>query len=392
VSFTQFTVDRPMVKGTVRAGSDAMPADNVFHFTVSPAAPVSLLLVTNPDRADSALYLTQALAISTTPVFHTDNVPVTRVAPGSFDKRSVVILNDVSFPSAGANGTLKKFVESGGGLLVAAGDRTTWPQSEADLLPGTLGPSVDRTSRGATLGYRDYGHAVFEIFKAPRSGDFSAARIYRYRTLTPGANDRVLARFDDGAVAAAERKIGAGRVIALASTLDDSYSDLPRKPVYLPLVHQLVKYLGQFEAPKSWLTVGQVVDVGALTKARANWLVVTPSGKRVTSTGPLELDEQGVYEIRPAGGSEATPQAIAVNIDPLESDLTPIDPAELVAAVTGHATAAATAASPTEATEADVKDAEKRQALWWYLLLTGLLLLAIETVVSNRLSQGERFL
>ena len=396
VSFTQFTVDRPIVKGTVRAGTDPLPADNVFHFTVSPAAPVSLLLLTNPDRSDSALYLSQALAISTTPIFRTEVVPVTRVTPANFEKRSVVIFNDVPFPSAGANGTLKKYVESGGGLLVAAGDRTTWPQGEADLLPGTLGPSVDRTARGATLGFRDYGHAVFEIFKAPRSGDFSAARIYRYRTLTTGPNDRVLARFDDGAVAAAERKVGLGRVIVLTSTLDDSYSDLPKKPIYLPLVHQLVKYLGQFEAPRSWMTVGQVVDVSALTKARANWLVVTPSGKRVTSAGPLELSEQGVYEIRPAGGgNEATaaPQALAVNIDPAESDLTPIDPAELVAAVTGKATqAAAVTPGPTETTEADVKDAEKRQALWWYLMLAGLLLLAVETVVSNRLSQGERFL
>jgi hypothetical protein len=393
VSFTQFTVDRPIVKGTVRAGTDPMPADNVFHFTVSPSAPVSLLVVTNPDSRDSALYLSQALAVGTTPVFHTDVVPVTRVTPANFEKRAVVILNDVSFPTAGAGGTLKKFVEGGGGLLVAAGDHTSWPQSEADLLPGTLGPSVDRTSRGATIGFRDYSHAVFELFKAPRSGDFSAARIYRYRTLATGPNDRVLARFDDGAVAVAERKVGAGRVIALASTLDDSYSDLPLKPIYLPLVHQLVKYLGQFESPRSWMTVGQVVDVSALTKARANWLVVTPSGKRVTSTGPLELDEQGIYEVRPAGGSEAAPRAIAVNIDPAESDLTPIDPTELVAAVTGRATqTVAASAGPTETSQADVKDAEKRQALWWYLLLTGLLLLAVETVVSNRLSQGERFL
>src|SRR3954452_15804954 len=121
VSFTQFTVDRPIVKGTVRAGTDPMPADNVFHFTVSPSAPVSLLLVTNPDRSDSALYLSQALGISTTPVFRTDVVPVTRVTPANFEKRSVVILNDVPFPSAGAGGTLKKYVENGGGLLVAAG-------------------------------------------------------------------------------------------------------------------------------------------------------------------------------------------------------------------------------------------------------------------------------
>jgi hypothetical protein len=394
VAFTQFTVDKPIVKGTVRAGTDPLPADNVFHFTVSPSAPVSLLVVTNPDTRDSALYLSQALAIGTTPVFHTDIVPVTRVTPANFDKRAVVILNDVSFPSAGANGTLKKYVEAGGGLLVVAGDHTSWPQSEADLLPGTLGPTVDRTSgTGATIGFRDYSHAVFEIFKAPRSGDFSAARIYRYRALTTGPADRVLARFDDGAVAAAERKLGLGRVIVWTSALDDSYTDLPRKPVYLPLVHQLIKYLGQFEASRSWMTVGQVVDVSALTKARSNWLVITPSGKRVTSAGPLDLDEQGIYEVRPSGGTAAAPQALAVNIDPAESDLTPLDPAELVAAVTGRAapTAAATP-NPTEVSEFDVKDAEKRQALWWYLMLTGLLLLAVETVVSNRLSQGERFL
>jgi hypothetical protein len=416
VTFTQFTLDRPIVKGTVRAGTDPMPADNVFHFTVSPTAPVSLLVIDGGTRPESSLYLSKALATSTAPAFETDVMPVSRVTPNNFEKRSVIILNDTPFPPAAANGALKKFVERGGGLLIAAGEHTTWPQGETDLMPGTLGPSVDRTAgRGATLGFLDHSHFVFEIFKAPRSGDFSAAQIYRYRTITPrqaaaasvaaGSNvrlkpdataveaDRVLARFDDGAVAAAERKVGQGRVIVWASALDDSYSDLPRRPVYLPLVHQLVKYLAQFEPSRSWQTVGQVVDVASLTKSRANWVVVTPSGKRVAQNGPLELDEQGVYDVRPAGGVvEGTPaQAIAVNIDPAEADLTPLDPNELVAAVTGHAAPAA-ATSPAETSAFDVKEAEKLQGLWWYLLLAGLLLLAAETVVSNRLSQGERFL
>jgi hypothetical protein len=412
VTFTQFTLDRPIVKGTVRAGSDPLPADNVFHFTVSPTAPVSVLVVDSGTRPESALYLTKALGISTAPAIETDVMPVTRVTPNNFEKRSVIILNDVAFPPAAANGALQKFVERGGGLLIAAGEHTTWPQGETVLMPGTLGPTVDRTSgHGATLGFLDHSHFVFEIFKAPRSGDFSAAQIYRYRMITPApaspaaagqgraaaappqSADRVLARFDDGAVAAAERKVGQGRVIVWASALDDSYSDLPRKPVYLPLVHQLVKYLAQFEPSRSWQTVGQVVDVASLTKSRANWVVVTPSGKRVAQNGPLELDEQGVYDVRPAGGAvEGTPaQAIAVNIDPAEADLTPLDPGELVAAVTGHAAPAA-APTPAENAAFDVKDAEKQQALWWYLLLAGLLLLAAETVVSNRLSQGERFL
>jgi hypothetical protein len=401
VTFTQFTLDRPIVKGTVRAGTDPLPADNVFHFTVSPTAPVSLLVIDSGTRAESSLYLAKALAISTSPAFDTEVMPVTRVTPNNFEKRSVIILNDVAFPPAAANGALKKFIERGGGLLIAAGEHTTWPQGETEIMPGTLGPTVDRTAgRGATLGFLDHSHFVFEIFKAPRSGDFSAAQIYRYRTITPmsappagGQADRVLARFDDGAVAAAERKVGQGRVIVWASALDDSYSDLPRRPVYLPLVHQLVKYLAQFEPSRSWQTVGQVVDVGSLTKSRANWVVVTPSGKRVAQNGPLELDEQGVYDVRPSGGAvEGTPaQAIAVNIDPAEADLTPMDPNELVAAVTGRAAPVA-APAPTETAGFDVKEAEKQQSLWWYLLLAGLLLLAAETVVSNRLSQGERFL
>ena len=398
VTFTQFTLDKPIVKGTVRAGSDQLPADNTFHFTVSPSAPVSLLIVDGSGSGgDSSLYVSKALAVSTAPSFQTDVMSVVRVSPTNFEKRAVVILNDVAFPPAAQNGALKQFVERGGGLLIAAGAHTTWPDGEKELMPGTLGATVDRTQgRGATLGFIDHSHFVFEIFKAARSGDFSAAQIYRYRRIDPAPTDKVLARFDDGAVAAVERKVGAGRVILWASTLDTSYSDLPLKPVYLPLVTQLVKYLAQFEAPHAWQTVGQVVDVPSLTKSRANWVVVTPSGKRVDSTGPLELSEQGVYEVRPTGGAATgfAPQAIAVNIDPAEEDLTPIDPAELVAAVTGHAASAPAAALPTaaEAEQIDIKEFEKKQSFWWYLLVVGLLLLAAETVVSNRLSHSEKFL
>ena len=48
-------------------------------------------------------------------------------------------------------------------------------------------------------------------------------------------------------MAAAERKIGTGRVIVWTTTLDDSWTDLAVKPVFLPLVHQLVRYLARYE-------------------------------------------------------------------------------------------------------------------------------------------------
>jgi hypothetical protein len=398
VTFTQFTLTGPNVRGTVRAGADPMPADNAFHFVLAPGDPVSLAIVDGGDRAGSSLFLSKALSIGTTPAFHVDASSAARVAPTAFDKRAAIILNDTMFPPAGGGGVLKRFVERGGGLLIVAGEHTSWPQGEADLLPGKLGATIDRTAgRSGSLGYLDYSHPVFEVFKAPRSGDFSAAHVFRYRALQPAPTDRIIARFDDGAVAAAERKVGQGRVIVWTSTLDDSWTDIGLKPIFLPLVHQLARYLSHYEPATSWFTVGQVLDLAARAKGHADRIVVTPSGERISQPGAgegneglLELNEQGIYEVRtPGAATTARPEALAVNLDPSESDLTAMDPAELVAAVTGHATLASAQAEPQEMTR---EEAERRQSLWWYLLMAGLLLLAVETVISNRLSRKEKFL
>jgi hypothetical protein len=254
---------------------------------------------------------------------------------------------------------------------------------------------VDRmTGHGGTIGYRDYSHPVFEVFKAPRSGDFSAARVLRYRAIEAAPDARVLARFDDGAIAAVEKRIGSGRVIAWTTSLDDSWNDFVVRPVYLPLVQQMVKYLGRYEQSAAWVTVGQVIDAGAVLKTKTDRVIVTPAGQRTTmradDPGVLELSEQGFYEIRPAGSNSGRPLRIAVNLDPTESDLSPLDPQELVAAITGRATQNV-GGQPQSSVELSPTDAEKRQGLWWYLLLVGLLLLGTEVAIANYLSRNERF-
>jgi hypothetical protein len=131
-----------------------------------------------------------------------------------------------------------------------------------------------------------------------------------------------------------------------------------------------------------------------MLKARADRVVVTPSDERInlrsTEPGVVELNEQGVYEIR-TGNGQGRPERIAVNLDPAESDLAPMDPSELVAAVTGRATQPGDLA-PTVPVEVTPEEAERRQNIWWFLLFGGLLLLAAESAVANHLSRKERFL
>ena len=163
------------------------------------------------------------------------------------------------------------FVEGGGGLLVALGPRATWPRAR-DVAAGDARPaSMDRT-RGAAakLSGFDYGHAVFEPFRAPRSGDFSTARFYGYRVLTAGPGRRTCWRASTPATPAlVEGTLGRGRVLVLASTLDLVWNDLALKPVFLPFVHQLARQAVELCASSpAWATVGQAV--GRVDDARGD--------------------------------------------------------------------------------------------------------------------------
>jgi len=391
VAFQPFTVPSRNMRVTVRAGADALASDNVFNLVVSPSTPVRIVVVDTGTKTGAGLYLTRALSIGDAPKFEVTNRLPSAVADEDLRRASVVLLNDVDVNAALAR-RLQRFVQDGGGLFVAAGPRATWP-ADADVLPASLSQPIDR-SRGesARVGALEYGHPVFEVFRAPRSGDFSTARFYAYRSVTAAPNTQVLARFDAGTPALVERKVGSGHVMLWASTLDLSWSDLPLKPVFLPFLHRSMVHLANYTEPTPWLTIGQVFDPDASSaKAQATGrLALTPSGKRLpledegSQAQVLELTEQGFYEIRgQKANSDVT--VVASNVDPAESDLTALDPAEVVTAATGGA------GQNGQQVASDVpltpEAQERAQRLWWFMLATGILLLGVDTLFSNWLSR-----
>jgi hypothetical protein len=389
VTFAPVTLATSFMRGTVRVGDDALPTDNVFHFVVSPAQPVRVLVLDRGGTAGGALYLTRALSIGDAPRFETTVRQAEAVSDEDLRRVSVVLINDLAVPAA-LGRRLQRFVAAGGGLLVAAGSRATWA-SEVDLLPAAVEAPVDRTrGEAARVGALEFGHPVFEPFRTPRSGDFTAARIYGYRAVKPVTGAEVLARFDAGAPALVERTVGAGRVLLWASTLDLAWSDFPLKPVYLPFVHQAVRYLAAYAEPAPWLTVGQVLDASGVTPAAqpASGVVLTPSGRRVgldeEGAEVLELTEQGFYELRGRTGDTVT-AVVASNVDTAESDLTSMDPKEIVAAATAPPGSGRQAGATGQPLTPEAQ--ERSQRLWWYLLCIGILLLGADTLISNRLSK-----
>lgn len=412
VLFDPFTLSRPHTRGAVRLPPDALEADDERRFVVSPGSALNLLVVQGAAaERDASLYLERALAISEEGRF---DVRVRRqdvVRPADLEDAHVVVLNDTRLDGASAD-RLRGFVEAGGGVLLAAGPAASWPSSAADLLPGTLGPVEDRgEGRGGRLGFLEYGHPIFEAFSGPRSGDFTGARFFRARDFTPADSVDVLARFDDGSVALAERRVGRGSFMVWTSTLDSYWSDLALQPVFLPFVHRLVEHASGRADVLPWFLAGQVVDLADRTALETAGLVspeaagltgeadavaLTPSGSTLPlpagEMGPryLPLEERGFYTVRPPGTDPDRPFVIAVNVDLSESNLEPLDPEELVARVVGGPADGSAGSGFTDGTELRREDQERRQSVWRWLLVAAFALLVGETLLSNWVSRrGE---
>lgn len=391
-TFPPVTLTSPDTRGTVRIGDDALARDNAFHFVLSPPRPVGVALAhTSRGALDPALYLSRALAIGDLPRFGVTTHQADELSDDVLGRSRVVILNDAS-PSDSLVTRLTRFVDQGGGLLVVYGSQASWPASATHLLPALPAGRIDR-SRGVagSLGGLEYGHAVFEPFRAPRSGDFSAARFYGYRAVTPGSGAQVLARFDDGAPAVVEKTVGRGRVLVWTSTLDLSWNDLALKPVYLPFIHQLVRYLADYRERAGWATVGQVIDLSQEGDPSKPRVALAPGGERIALEGDpgrvLELREQGFYEVREQGRQAPLVTVAASNVELEESDRTAVDPADIVTAVAGGTGAAARAGDQMAVPD---QAQEQQQRIWWYLLFAGILLLTGESLFAHRVSRASR--
>ena len=222
---------------------------------------------------------------------------------------------------------------------------------------------------------------------SPPRATFAIARFHLQR------RDAVLARFDDGGVALAERRVGQGRVLVFASTFDGYWNDLPVQPVFLPLVQSLVRHAAGWTPEPPWQTVGQVLALfDASASSRAATAAVAPSGARTRWTGddsvrslPLARarvlrDSRG--RRRGAESHRRGESSTRPNRSSAHSRLTSSRaPSRRLARLERRRPARRRSPSPS---------ASGGRLLWWYVLVAALVLLAVESLLSNRLSRSAR--
>ncbi len=382
VVFAPVLLPAGLVRGSVSIDNDALAADDTFHFAFTAKDELRVLLVA-PDDAigEETLFFERALLVG-----HAPSMRVERVRPMGLDANrlegaALVVLWDTPVPPGRANAALIEWVRRGGGLVVAVGRRFAGRGSSSTLLPASIAGEADRLSdRGGSLGDVRFDHPLFSAFRSAPAA-LSAARFLRYPRLEPAVGSDVLARFDDGQPAVVEHREGSGRIVLVGAPLDARSGDFPLQSSYLPFLHRLALYTSGRDATpfarttgQNWLLSGALKDAAVLSPDGS---IIRPAKDTVGST--VALREAGVYALY-EGRVQGEPTAlIAVNAPANESDLTSVDPRELLLGVRqSTATADATNEVPTRS------EVEGRQRLWRMLLIAVALLLLGETFMANR--------
>jgi len=424
---------------SVRA-DDALPGDNAAWFCVPVTPRVHVLLVNADGREEMArndgLFVRTALVPDANGVvspFEVREIAPERMTPADLTGVDVVLLVNVSsLPAdmtrvppdkqAAADAALRsplgRFLAAGGGLGFICGAKVepaAFNRTFDGLAPCRLaGRARQEGDLPVVINQVDLRHEIFSEFALPHSGDFSLAEFTQYFLVTDSLRAQVPARFGNAGAhpALLERTFDAekggpaarGKSILFVSSMDLEWNNLCLKSVFVPFVHQLTKRLcARQSGGQRNFAVGDEITFrlpAGTPKATLHRLADKAHG--VEAEGPDELNARpagadgavsftpqrpGIHELTWPGGAAR----FAVNLDPAEPDLRPLDTKLMVGTVRKGPALAETAgqAAPSVAAQATARERmEARQRWWWYLALAALVVLALEMLLAARIGRA----
>jgi hypothetical protein len=307
--------------------ADELPADDRRFVALKRPEPRSVLIVSGAGGGVQAgrdeLFVDSALKTLKTLSLETRTVAPGKLGDEKLGDASFVVVPDVGALPAAETAQLQDYVQSGGALLVALGQRsnglTTIPITGEQVRSGG---SLRRGGSFVSVGSADLTHPALRGL-----GELRSAKFFRYVDVAPAADDRVLVELDTGSPLLIERRLGAGRVLLFTSTLDRAWNDLPIEPVFVPFVAGLANHLLGTAGFSSEADLGTTLSVRTLGIGAGQ--IFDPRGEKALGLGggtdDVMLDQVGFYEAVGGGRSEL----VAVNLDPAESDLASADQATL---------------------------------------------------------------
>ena len=386
------------VAGTVEVEDDAFLHDNKRYFSVYVPRTRRALVVRGAGATAQFVLaaLSSRLERGSVPTEY-EVVENAVPPPEALSRFDVVILLGKAEISSGERNALMRYVQTGGGLLLFPSASAQMEDHNAlfQLLGGGVAEGVVSATTGAPVTAEfdnaSLAHPLFEGVFANAEYSVESVSVQRMLRYVPrSGTETTVVRLSNGDPLLQELRKGRGIVFVYAVAPDLSWSDLPLRGLFVPLLYRSIQYLSAGSAVQGeQLTVGQPATV-TIPSTGARLRVVAPNGRdavpeqrhlygsAVLDLGAI-LTRQGVYEVR---SDDAVIRLLGANIDARESDLMPASTESAVAKLTDvlQTDVIANPASPsTMLLQAGPAGVE----LWKPLLLLVIVCLIAELAVSS---------
>lgn len=409
---------------------DVVTTDNRAQAAVDVWDSLPVLLVDGDPRSEPLQSETDYLAVALSPFTFgrlslADLIETQTIRPRELNSETlqgirVVVLANVAKLDDDQLSALADFVRDGGGLLVCPGNRIdlNWYNQKFfansnGLLPAPFlaiqgvedagGPNTGSGSTTRLLTQRA-AHPALEYFNRPGNGNLADVEIRRWYQVGEPAPDAtaavVMARLETGSPFLIERRMGEGVIVQMATSCDADWSDLPLRPVYVPLMQQLITNMAAGVPVPVNLRTGEPIiarfDLPADTPAKEHVelpsvSVVAPDGTRRTLPAMADgrfasvrydrTQRPGVYRVsHPAQGS----RSYVVRTDRQESEFTGLEAAEYESLI--KTLSAIHVESAAEYLELDDLRRNGRE-VWKAMLAAVLMFLFLEVVLQQRFSR-----
>ncbi len=403
---------------TVRVEGDAFPEDNAYSLVIPVREQVNCLLVKGGSDLGPLSGATDFLEISLAPhqsastslkdVIRTSTTDYRQIREKFLDGVEVVMLANVERLNGRQLPDLEEFVKRGGGLIVFVGPdcNSTWYEKEFFRDGKSLFPCffkgfghVETGQTPARILNQRHTHPATTYFNDARGLKLQDAAFQHWAKFEKIEGEtRSILNLDRGDSLMVEKPFGKGRVIAVATTANAQWNNLPLQPVFVPLMQRIVTYLAtQSAAPQSqscgsMLRASLAKDQGKEAFVLTDPLNETHELKPITDKeGNVYVDyaitqNPGLYELRASTAAKTSaPKRFAFNLNPSESDLTLLSTGKV------HDMATRLSASFAENNDDYTRlDRSRRHGteVWQLLLFALIAFLFLEVFLQQRISRA----
>lgn len=409
VQFTLTPQKRGWLGAEVRITGDTFEDDNRRYFTLLVPEKRSVLLVRGDGERTN--YVELALSPQVTNgrvVFQTQTISEGMLGGTALESYNCVLLVGKKRFSSGEIANLKRYVASGGGVLMfpsggmAIGDYSALFSAlgggKVVGFSGQVGgPSIGKFDRVETE------HPLFEGMFA--QGDVSVGKQietvdarYTLQYQAGTGDEQTLIRLTNNQPFLHEIRLGKGSVLLVTVAPDPQWSDLPSRGLFVPLLYRSVYYLAASRAQTEGslgTSDSDEVFVSGLQGAEPIKLVGMKGDEYTPQQNPVyngmvisvndAIQQSGLYDVMQ--GSRIL-RKVAVNADSRESDLVRIPPEEAKQQIEQITRTEVRMVDVDTGTDRQIKEAigtaRFGQNLWNVFLFLALLCLLAEMLVALR--------